>query len=464
MSEEHNDNPTAAEPKTLGVLAQFPDVEELVAAARRTTDEGYRKVDAFSPFPLHDIDAALRAPKTVLPWLVFLGGLTGCLTAIAIQFYMNGVEFPFIFSGYAFPISAKPLFSLPANVPIIFELIILFSSLTAFFGMLALNDLPKLHNPLFRSERFGRATNDGFFLWVDAKDEKFDADATSGWFSSIGAQHVETIPEVAQGKEVPAFLLAIGAIGAAVALVPPLWVAAAAGTSTSPRLSIWWDMDYQAKFKPQTTSDLFPNGRAMRVAVPGTVARGTLRDDRRYYEGIEPDGAASRFGPRASFASAQVEDGDTQDDQAEGEVQPAADGAAAADATPPEPNWTNEYPARLTENPKQLEKLMARGQQRFNIYCATCHGRAGYGEGLVTQRALSLNEGTWTKPLSLHDQSVREQPVGRIYNTITNGIRKMPGYSRQINVEDRWAIALYVRALQRSQHASLDDIPEKDRP
>lgn len=441
MSDDAN-NTTPPEPKLLGVLAQFPDAHDLVDAARKTTDEGYRKVEGFSPFPIHGIDDALRAPKTILPWLVFCGGLTGCLVALCLQYYVNGVEFPFIYSGYQFPISAKPIFSLPANIPVTFELIILFSSLTAFFGMFALNGLPKLHNPLFNSERFSRVTNDGFFLWVDAADDKFDESATTEWLNSIGATGVEPISEVVEGRQVPAFLLAIGAVGAAVALVPPLWVAAAAGTSTSPRMSLWWDMDYQAKFKPQTTSDLFADGRAMRKAPAGTVAWGSLaeKQDQRYYEGIEPDGVAqSHGGLPVHFVSAQV------------------DGEAPAEA-PPEPNWTKEFPLEVTQ------ELMERGQERFNIYCATCHGRAGYGEGLVTQRAMGLNQGTWTRPLSLHDQAVREQPVGRIYNTITNGIRKMPGYRLQIDAEDRWAIVLYVRALQKSQNASLDEIPEDLRP
>lgn len=443
MSDEQN---TPPEPKKLGLIAQFPDAHDLVAAARKTTDEGYRRVDAHSPFPIHGIDDALRAPNTILPWLVFCCGLLGCLTAIAIQFYMNGVEFPFLyFSGYPFEISAKPQFSLPANIPIIFELIILFSSFGAFFGMLGLNGLPRLHNPLFYSQRFSRATNDGFFLWVDANDEMFDEAATTEWLRSIGATEVETIQEVVQGKEVPAVLLAVGAIGAAIALVPPLWVAAARGTSDQPRLSIWWDMDYQTKLKPQNSTHLFDDGHAMRLAVPGTVARGSLQEDRRYYDGIEADGVALSTGADAMFVNT---------DEVASAANPPTDDAPAA-AVPPEPNWTTEFPLEVTHT------LMERGQQRFNIYCATCHGRAGYGEGLVTQRALELNQGTWIKPLSLHDLAVRDQPVGRIYNTVTNGIRKMPGYRQQVSVEDRWAIVLYVRALQRSQNASLEGASEE---
>lgn len=453
----HDDQQPAPPAKTLGVIAQFPDANELVEAARRTTDEGYRKVDAHSPFPIHGIDAALRAPNTILPWVVFFGGLAGCLTGVAIQYYMNAVEFPFIYSGYAFEISAKPLFGLPANVPIIFELIILFSALTSFFGMIALNGLPKLHNPLFYSERFSRATNDGFFLWVDARDDKFDVAATTDWLNSIGAQAVETVEEVVKGKEVPARLLAAGAIGAAIALVPPFWVAAAAGTSSQPRLSIWWDMDYQKKLKTQTATEQFADGRAMRVQVPGTVARGTLAESVEYQYGQSPSGGTAQGGQRGvRFVNFQTggEGGDGAAPAAEERDEDLLD----------DHDWVDKFPLEQMTKDATLDEVMHRGQARFNIYCATCHGQEGYGDGLITERALSLNQGTWVKPLSLHDASVAEQPVGKIFSTISNGRRKMPGYRQQIPTKDRWAIALYVQALQRSQNASAGDLPEGQEP
>jgi len=99
------------------------------------------------------------------------------------------------------------------------------------------------------------------------------------------------------------------------------------------------------------------------------------------------------------------------------------------------------------------EALLKRGQERFNIYCAVCHGADGYGNGPVNARALELSEGTWTAAASLHTDLVRGRPVGQLYNTINNGIRTMPAYGSQIPVADRWAIVGYVRALQRAGHA-----------
>lgn len=464
MSHEETTPTPTREPEPLGVLAQFPDADGLVGAARKTTDAGYAKVDAFSPFPIHGIDDALRVRTTILPWLVFLGGLTGCVVALGMQFYMNGVEFPFIYSGYSFEISAKPLFSLPANIPVTFELIILFSSFTAFLGMLALNKLPTLSNPLFKSERFQSATTDGFFLWIDAADAKFSEEAATEHMRSLGASYVETVMEELQGREVPAYLFAVGAIAASIALVPPLWIASAAGVSTKPRLSIWWDMDYQAKLKTQTATPLFANTRAMRARVEGTVPRGALDESLPYYQGIEPGGQiATSRGVPATFVNLQTQDqassagGTGEQQETEGGAQAPEGGDAAAAQAPPEPDWVDEFPLTVTED------LMQRGRARYDIYCAACHGLTGDGDGLVAQRALSLRQGTWAQPLSFHVADVRNQPVGRIFNTISNGIRKMPAYKEQIPVEDRWAIVLYVKALQRSQNASLADVPESER-
>ena len=107
------------------------------------------------------------------------------------------------------------------------------------------------------------------------------------------------------------------------------------------------------------------------------------------------------------------------------------------------------------------EPLFRRGQRRFNIYCAPCHGLDGSGNGIVAQRARDKTEiaSGWVPPLSLHEQTVRDRPVGHLFNTITNGIRTMPPYGDQISPADRWAIIAYVRALQRSQQARLEDVP-----
>lgn len=181
--------------------------------------------------------------------------------------------------------------------------------------------------------------------------------------------------------------------------------------SPEPRVSVIPDMDNQPKYRTQAANPLFADQRAMRPPVEGTVARGMLA------------------------ASDQLNLGIT-------------DGA-----------WASGFPAEIEFSAALLE----RGQERFDIFCATCHGLDGYGNGMVSQRAEELAEGTWIAPLSYHTPTVRERPVGHLYNTITNGIRSMPAYGTQISVKDRWAIVAYVRALQLSQFATLDDVPAAQR-
>ncbi|MEM6329758.1 MAG: DUF3341 domain-containing protein [Planctomycetota bacterium] len=451
-----------AEPKTLGVLAEFPGPDELVEAAAKTTDAGYKRVEAFSPFPIHGIDAALKAKKTILPWIVFACGLKGCIVAQLMQHYMNAAEGPWMFAGYAYRISGKPYISLPSSIPVTFELIVLLSAFGAFFGMWALNGLPRLSNPLFRDERFKTATSHGFFLWIDAKDGKFSEGGSTEYLTGIGATSCEPVHEEVTGRDVPGLLLSVGVVGAAIALVPPMWVAAASGQSSLPRISIWWCMDYQPKFKAQTTSTIFADGRAMRAALPGTIARGDSLESPEYNRGYsDPAPSVAGAGPRKTpinFVSLLQ-----QDDTADADNNAADEdggGAAAADpAAADEKAWVTEFPEEL----EITAELMDRGELQFNIYCGACHGLGGDGDGLITKRAMALQQGTWVTPTSIHSPDVRQQPVGKLYETISIGRRRMPGYAQQIAVKDRWAIVLYMRALQRSRQASIEDVPAEQR-
>jgi mono/diheme cytochrome c family protein len=193
---------------------------------------------------------------------------------------------------------------------------------------------------------------------------------------------------------------------AAILLVPFACIARARhGLSDKPRIHIIQDMDNQPRFKAQQENPLFADGRASRPPVAGTVARGRLEADDFFYRGV-----------------------------------------SGAD-------WAAGFPLPLTE------ALMQRGRERYDVFCSPCHGLSGYGDGIVARRADRLQEGTWTPPSSLHTELVRSRPEGHLYNTIANGIRNMPGYAAQIPEEDRWAIVAYVRALQRSQHAEMEDVP-----
>ena len=390
-------------PKVAGILAEFDGPAALVAAAAAVRQAGYARIEAYSPLPVHGIDAALGRRRTLLPWLVLLGGLGGVAGALLLQWWTNAIDYPFIISG-------KPFFSLPANIPIAFELIILLAALAAFGGGLALSGLPELFHPLCACKPFRRATTDAFFLTIEAADPKFDADSTAELLRSLGARDpgVYYWPDTA--AKLPAIIPSAIMVALALALLPPLWIAKNRVTKSEvPRIHPVKDMDFQPKYLAQQASPLFADGRAMRPPVAGTVAVDQVVDD-------------------AHFLIGEVEG------------KPAT-----------------AFPMPVTE------ELMQRGRQRYDIYCATCHGLAGDGDGMTSQLAFEREEPKWVRPLALHSPAVREQEVGQLFQTISNGVRTMPSYGSQIPVEDRWAIVLYVRALQRSRHAAMEDVPEERR-
>jgi mono/diheme cytochrome c family protein len=162
------------------------------------------------------------------------------------------------------------------------------------------------------------------------------------------------------------------------------------------------DMHDQPKYIPLRQASFFTDQRSARPLVPGTVARGQLREDTLLYTG------------KVNGADATV------------------------------------FPFPVDG------RVMARGQDRFNIYCSPCHGRTGLGDGMVVRRG-------YRRPPSYDDERLRNAPVGHFFDVITNGFGAMPDYAAQIKPEDRWAIAAYIRALQLSRHSTIDDVPAADR-
>ena len=173
-------------PRSTGWVAEFSNEHALLEAARKVRDSGYTKTDAFTPFPVHGIDEALGIKPTILPFIVLCAGTTGLLTALLMQWWMNGVDYKYIISG-------KPFGITPASIPVSFELTILFSAFTSVLGMLALNGLPRLSNPIFTNPRFDRATDDRFFLYVDAGDRYYNRESVKELLSSA---HPESLDEV----------------------------------------------------------------------------------------------------------------------------------------------------------------------------------------------------------------------------------------------------------------------------
>lgn len=169
-----------------GLVAEFATPEELVAAARRAHAAGYRRMDAYTPFPVEGLAAALGLPRSPLPLMVLIGGLFGAAGGFLMQTY--GMVF-----GYPYIVAGRPLFSWPAFIPITFELGILVAAFTAFFGLLIVNRLPRPYHPIFNTPRFRRASVNGFFLCIEAADPQFDREQTREWLAELDPQHVSEV-------------------------------------------------------------------------------------------------------------------------------------------------------------------------------------------------------------------------------------------------------------------------------
>jgi mono/diheme cytochrome c family protein len=386
-----------------GLLAEFDTPGALIAAARKVKNAGYTDFDCYSPFPVHGIDDAMGIKMTRLPWVIFCGGLAGLLGGAFLQWWMNAYNWPWNIGG-------KPDWSIPANVPVAYETTILLSVFTSFFGMWAANKLPQVWHPFFRVDRFAKVTDDGLFLGIDASDRRFELEQTRQLLVAAGASHVEScyVDGRPEARQVPRAIWAVMIALGMLALIPLVQIyKARASKSSSPHWHIFSDMDFQPKVKSDQPFPDFPDGRGNRGHLAGTVARDQLAEDDLYDRGLE-NGA-----------------------------------------------WTTKLPPQITVDAATMD----RGQERFNIYCAPCHGFDGSGHGIVPERVKRIG-GAWeARNLVSPDSVAISMPNGQLFNTISNGYNTMMGYAPQVPVADRWKIVLYVRALQRSQNATRDELP-----
>ena len=183
------------EDNVYGLLAEFRHPGALMHAAKATREAGYRHFDTHSPFPIHGMDRAMGLGQSLVGPISFGGAIAGIALGYWLQWWTAAVDYPLNISG-------KPYFALEPAVPIIFEITILFSSLATVAAMLALNGLPRPYNPLFYSERFARATDDGFFMHIAASDDAFDMEETRAFLEENDALHVEVIKDEQPEKEV----------------------------------------------------------------------------------------------------------------------------------------------------------------------------------------------------------------------------------------------------------------------
>ena len=211
--------------------------------------------------------------------------------------------------------------------------------------------------------------------------------------------------------QVPRWIIAAIILVNLLLLIPPVVVARARyNESREPRIHIFPDMDHQKKFKAQSANPLFADGRAMRLPVAGTVARGELRADEHYYWGTVRG------------------------------------------------KWAGGFPTQVTVN----DELLDRGQDRYAIYCTPCHGLSGHGDGMVQRRTEAADYGAWSVGDLTADKAVA-YPIGQLFNIVSYGINTMPAYRHQVPVEDRWALVAWIRALQFSQAVNITSIPAAER-
>ncbi len=417
---------TVADGELYGYLAEYDTPGELVIACAKVRDAGYTEFDAYSPFPVHGIDSAIGIKRTILPLIVFGGGFAGACGGMLLQWYCNS-------HAWTWNISGKPTWSIPANIPIAYECAILLAVLSTFFGMWILNKLPQVWHPLFRSDRFLRATDDGFFIAVDGRDRRFDAATTRQLLQDAGAIAIEDVhhdPDPSK-KVMPRWIAAFIVASTAFALIP-FAIAAKARNSHSAEghIHIFPDMDFQPYYRSDTAHLMFADGRANRGEILGTVARDALNIDEPFFHGLEGGGAPNVPG-----------------------------------------KWLTGFPTTYADGrPFSVDAgLLERGRGRYDIYCAPCHGFDGRGQGMIPTR-VAASGGNWqARNLVEAPQAngtggaVVTMPNGQLFNTISNGYNTMMGYAQQIPHADRWAIVAYVRALQRAQNASLDDVPADQR-
>jgi hypothetical protein len=166
-----------------GLIAEFDNPEALVGAARRAFAEGFRKMDAYSPFPVEGLAEALGFHRTQVPLIVLIGGVLGCLGGFFLQYWLAVIDYPINVGG-------RPLNSWPSFIPVTFELTILIAALSAFLGVLALNGLPMPYHPVFNVARFELASRNRFFLLIEAADPRFDSAGTRRFLENIGSHGV----------------------------------------------------------------------------------------------------------------------------------------------------------------------------------------------------------------------------------------------------------------------------------
>ncbi len=254
-------------------------VDQLTLASQQVRQAGYQVWDTYTPFPVHGIDRAMGIRRSRLPWLVLVCGLGGMLIGLLGQSWLNSSDprqlswLPNFLEGYDIRVSGKPLLKIPAFIPVTFELTILSSALAAFCGLIVANRLPRWYQSLQSSGLMQSVTSDRLVLRIGAEDPQFVESQTSSFLSRLGGSSVERVV-IPQPTPMPAWLRSLGVLAVSIAIfIPAVIFWANVNRTPHTRFQVAVDMDNQERFKAQQANPLFADGRAMRAAVAGTIAR-----------------------------------------------------------------------------------------------------------------------------------------------------------------------------------------------
>ena len=401
------------------VLGLFDSADALLAAIPKVKARKLGRLEAYTPYPVHGLDEALELRRSPLGGMVLGMGILGALTALAFQYWISAIDYPIVTGG-------KAPWSWEAFVPIMFEVMVAFATFTAGLGMLfLLNKLPFFGHPVLGAKAMRGITRDRFALAIEA-DPGLDAEAARAALLAAGAAELEVLPAPPGGPFLTSdfVLRTLGGIfvACAVAGIGMYWA-----IKLVPQLIPVSHMLDQPRLNAQQGSGFFKDGRAMRLPVPGTVARGYL-----------PVAAATQ-----------------------------EEAAALANPLPTTP------------------EVLALGKRAFTNRCAVCHGPLANGQGSLgaayggkpaNLQAAQFQAGedrpgpagplrppqaprTAAQAKPGPGAGFPPYPDGKLYWTIVNGKNAMPSQAADLSTDERWAVVHYVRALQRAQNAKDEDLP-----
>jgi len=508
-----------AKPKSFGWMAEYVDEHSLLVASRKVRDSGYTKTDAYTPFPVHGIDEALGIKPTILPFIVLCAGLTGLATAMFMQYWTNAIDYKYIISGK--PFASWPAF-IPVmfELTILFSAFTTFLGMWALNGLprfsnplFASSRFDRVTNDRFflhvdsRDKYFNRESVKDLLAGTKPESlEEVIEDSTPSTMPNIiwmgiGLLFCASLVPAAvvlnmrastddrprwhvffdmdfQPKKKAQQTTTIFADGRAAR--PQIAGTVARGTLTNEDpFYLGYDPTKQASVaKPsgvrlvsaeegdeKTVADSVADPAAEQAAPePSTepavaeagAAEPEMKDDAEPAEASVDNSTVDTAEMPAESQPAQPPVEATQVEASKEtptpEAAPLVPPAAAA-ATGINLPWVTEFPLEVDA------ALVKTGKTKFEIYCSVCHGYAGDGDGLVHRRAEELQQGYWQQPTSVHDPRIQAQEIGNIFYTISNGKGKMAGYAAVLSPKERWAIVAYVRALQRSRNASIEDVP-----